>query len=76
MGLIYALAHFQYMVEIILNGNPGSCFLPVVIYLDYIAMYGDTQKQGLDDMLEDIKYLIVAYFILNLQKKQVVQSTA
>ena len=31
--------------------------LPIVIYLDDIAIYRDTQEQVLEDMLEAIKWL-------------------
>ena len=42
IGLIQALSYFQFVVESVLYGEPGSCPLPVAIYLDDIAMYGDT----------------------------------
>ena len=37
-------------------------------------MYGDTQEQVLEDMLEAIKWLAMASFILNLHKSQLVQA--
>ena len=42
MGWMQAPIYFQFVFEIVLHGNPSSCLLPVVIYLDDIAMYGDT----------------------------------
>ena len=44
----------------------GNRPLPEVIYLDDLAMYGDTQEHVLEDMLEAIKRLAVASFMLNL----------
>ena len=63
------------MVESILCSTPGSCPLPVVIYLDNIAIYGDTQIEVLKDMLEAVKQLAVAGFMLNLHMIQLVQAT-
>ena len=48
-------AHFQFVVKSILQGGPSDCPLPVAIYLDNIAVCGDTQEQVLEDMLEAIK---------------------
>ena len=53
----------------------GSCPLPIGIYPDNIAMYGDTQKQVLEDTLEVIKPLAVASGLLNLYRSQLVQAT-
>ena len=50
-----------------------SC-LPV--YLDNIAVYGDTQEEVLEGMLEVVKQLTVAGFMLNLHKSQLVQAVA
>ena len=50
--------------------------MPVVIYLDDIAMYGDTQDQVLEDMLAAVKRLTAAGFRLNLHKSQLVQAAA
>ena len=44
----------------------GDCLLPIVVYLDNIAMYRDTQKQVLEATLETIKWLATEGFILNL----------
>ena len=40
-GLTQVPAHFQFMVEMVLKGKPGDCNLPVVVYLDDIAVFGD-----------------------------------
>ena len=59
-------AHFQFVVESVLHGGPDDRPLPVVVYLDDIAMYGDTQEQVLEDTLEAVKQLTAAGFMLNL----------
>ena len=64
------------MVESVLCSGPDDCPLPVVIYLDDIAMYGDTQEQVLEDTLEAVKQLAAASFMLNLHKSQLVQVVA
>ena len=43
------------MVEIVLHSGPDDHPLAIVVYLDDIAMYGDTQEEVLEDMLEAIK---------------------
>ena len=63
-------------MESVLRGRPDDCPLPVVIYLDNIAMYGDTQEEALEDMLEAVKRLAAAGFMLNLHKSQLVQAAA
>ena len=68
-------AHFQFVVESDLRGGPDDHPLPIAIYLDYIAMYGDTQEQVLEDMLEAVKQLATAGFMLKLRKSQLVQAT-
>ena len=62
------------MVKSILHGGPGDCPLPVVVFLDNIAVYGDTQEQVLEDTLKAIKQLAVAGFMLNLHKSQLIQA--
>ena len=52
----------------------GDHPLPLVIYLDNIVIYRDTQEQVLEDILEAIKWLATASFILNLHKSQLVQA--
>ena len=54
----------------------GNCPLPLVVYQDDIAVYGGIQEQALEDMLEAIKWLAAASFMLNLHKSQLVQAVA
>ena len=63
---------FPVVVESILHSMLGNCPLPIVTYLDNIAKYGDTQEQVLEDMLEAIKWLAAASFMLNLHNSQLV----
>ena len=42
--------------------------LPIVVYLDDIAIYRDTQEKVLEYMLEAIKWLTTAGFVLNLHE--------
>ena len=64
------------MVEDVLKGNPGDRPLPVVVYLDDIAVFGDDQDQVLADTLEAIRRLTEAGFMINLKKSQLVESAA
>lgn len=68
MGLTQAPAHFQFVVEDVLRGKPDDRTLPVVVYLDDIAVFGDTEEQVLDDTLETIRRLASAGFMINLKK--------
>lgn len=68
MGLTQAPAHFQFVVEDVLQGEPGDRQLPVVVYLDDIAVHGDCQEQVLEDTLEVIRRLTAAGFMINLTK--------
>jgi Reverse transcriptase (RNA-dependent DNA polymerase) len=43
MRLTQAPAHFQFVVEDVLKGEPADRRLPVVVYLDDIAVFGDDQ---------------------------------
>ena len=63
-------------MESVLHGGLDDRPLPVVIYLDNIAVYGDTQEQVLEDTLEVVKRLAAASFMLNLHKSQLVQAVA
>lgn len=56
------------MVEDVLRGEEGSRPLPVVVYLDDIAVYGDSQEQVLEDTLEAVRRLTSAGFMINLTK--------
>ena len=40
MGLTWVSAHFQFVVKSVLRGRLDNCPLPIVVYLDDIAMYG------------------------------------
>ena len=62
------------MAESVLHGGPDYCPLPIVIYLDDIAMYEDTQEEVLEDTLEAVKQLATAGFMLNLCKSQLIQA--
>ena len=63
-------------MESILHSELGSHPLPILIYLDDIIIYGDTQEQVLNDMVEAIKHLVLASFVLCLHKSQLVKLTA
>ncbi len=63
-------------MEDVLKGKPGDRKLPVVVYLDDIAVFGDDQDQVLEDTLEAMKRLTEAGFMINLKKSQLVESTA
>ena len=47
---------------------PGDYPFPVVVYLNNIAVYRDTQEQVIEDILEAIKQLTAARFTLSLHK--------
>ena len=51
-----------------LVGGPGDRPLPVVVYLDDIAVFGDSQGQVLEDTLAAIQRLTAAGFMINLKK--------
>ena len=69
-------AHFQFIVENALCDILGKRPLPVVVYLDDIAVYGGIQEQVLEDTLEAIKHLTAASFMLDLHISQLVQAVA
>ncbi len=58
-----------------MRGNPGDRALPVVVYLDDIAVHGDDREQVLEDTLEAIRRLAAAGFMINLKKSQLVESS-
>jgi hypothetical protein len=60
----------------VLKGRSGARPLPVVVYLDDIAVFGDDQEQVLEDTLEAVRRLTEAGFMINLTKSQLVESTA
>ena len=65
-------ANFQFVVKSVLCGGLGNHPLPIVVYLDNIDIYGDTLEQVLEDMLEAIKWLTAARFMLNLHKSHLI----
>ena len=73
MGLMQAPAHFQYVVESILEGKAGDCTLLVVVYLDDITVYGNMVNQVLEDTAEAMKRLASAGFMINLKKSHLVE---
>ena len=64
------------MVESVLRSGPDDYPLPIVVYLDNIAVYGDTQEEVLEDTFKAVKRLAAARFMLNLCKSQLVQAIA
>ena len=48
----------------------------MVIYLDNIMVYSNNHYQVLNDMLELIRTLAIARFMINLGKKQLVEWAA
>ena len=74
MGLMQVHVYFYFIVNSVLNSEPGIHLLPIVVYLDNIVMYGDTQKLVLEDMFEEIKWLAAARFMPKLHKNQLVQA--
>ena len=63
------------MVETALQPE-GAQKLPVVVYLDDIAVYRDNKAQLMADTVEAIKRLATFGFMMNLKKLQLVQSAA
>ena len=59
-----------------MKGPEGARPLPVVVYLDDIAVFGDTPERVLEDTLEAIRCLTAAGFIINLTKSQLVEASA
>ena len=76
MGLTQAPTHFQFVVELVLKGKPGNRALPVVVYLDNIAVLGNGKTQVSEDTLEAIWRLTKAGFMINLKKSHLVEDLA
>ena len=74
MGLTQAPAHFQFVVENMLRGEPGEEELPVLVYLDDIAVFGDSVEGALRVTSEAMKRLARAGFMINLRKSHLVQA--
>ena len=76
MGLTKAPAHFWFVVESVLKGEPGEEELPVLIYLDDIAVFGDSVEEVLRVTSEAMKRLARAGFMINLRESHLVQTKA
>ncbi len=63
-------------MEDVLKGKPGDRRLPVVVYLDDIAVFGDDQNQVMVDTLAVLERLAGAGFMINLKKSQIMESAA
>ena len=55
-------------MEDVLKDKPSERQLPVVVYLDDIAVFEDDQDQVLEDTLEAVRRLTAAGFMINLKK--------
>jgi hypothetical protein len=64
------------VVEDVLKGGPLDQRLPVVVYLDNIAVFGDDTEQVLGVTLEAVRRLALAGFMINLTKSHLVESAA
>ena len=64
------------MVESVLKGEPGEEELPVLVYLDDIAVFGDSVEEVLRVTSEAMKRLARAGFMINLRKSHLVQTKA
>ena len=60
----------------VLRGGPDDEPLPVVVYFDDIAVYGDSAEDLIRNTAEAIKRLTKAGFMINLKKCQLVQEAA
>ena len=74
MGLTQAPAHFQYVVESVIKEKPEDETLPAVVYLDDIAIYGDSVDEVLDATAKVIHRLTDAGFMINLKKCHLVET--
>ena len=59
-----------------LKGKPGEEELPVLVYLDDIAVFRDSVKEVLRVISEAIKRLSRAGFMINLRISHLVQNKA
>ena len=66
-GLTQAPAHFQAVVEDVIQGG-GQDQLPCRIYIDDIVLFGDDLDQLLDNSIKAIQRLAAAGFMVNLRK--------
>ena len=63
-------------MESVLKGKPGEKELPVLVYLDDIAVLGDSIEEVLRVTSEAMKRLARAGFMINLRKSHLVQTKA
>ena len=63
-------------MESVLKGKPGEEELPVLVYLDDIAVFGDSVEEVLRVTSEAMKRLARAGFMINLRKSHLVQTKA
>ena len=59
-----------------LKGEPGEKELPVLVYLDDIAVFGDSVGEVLRVTSEALKRLVKLGFMINLRKSHLVQAKA
>ena len=59
-----------------LKGKPGEEELPVLVYLDGIAVFGDSVEEVLRVTSEAMKRLARAGFMISLKKSHLVQTKA
>ena len=64
------------MVESVLKGVPGEEELPVLVYLDDIAVFVDNVEEVLRVTSEAMKRLARAAFMINLRKSYLSQTKA
>ena len=64
------------MVESALKSKAGEEELPVMVYLDDIAVFGDSVEEVLRVTSEAMKRLARAGFMINLRKSHLVQTKA
>lgn len=71
IGQTQAVVPFWYIVEDILQGSPGSRELPLLVYFNDIAIYGDSHELVLANILEAIHHFTKVGFMINLSKSQI-----
>ena len=63
-------------MESVLCPNANEAVLPAVVYLDDIAVYGDTVEEVLAATVETMRRLARAGFMLNLKKCHLIEQSA
>ena len=71
-GTHSAPPYFQFVVKSVLKSNPGEKELPVLVYLDNIADFGDSIEEVLGVTSEAMQRLAKAGFMSNLRKSHLV----